>query len=120
MDFKKFTTAGIARSTSTPSASSLSSPAKKSLSVSLIKPEFTKPSFPNDEHLPIRLVLCFDGTGDTVKGSFSAVSGETVGTKDSIGTIWDLTKGGPVVDKDGKKFFQVSVLGSVPVRAMGR
>ena len=29
----------------------------------------------NTEKLPVRLVLCFDGTGDTAQGSFSAAKG---------------------------------------------
>lgn len=32
----------------------------------------------NSEKLPVRLVLCFDGTGDTAQGSFSATKG-TIG-----------------------------------------
>ena len=29
----------------------------------------------NERNLPVRLVLCFDGTGDTAEGSFSAIEG---------------------------------------------
>lgn len=89
--------------------------------------KFSKPDIESKEDLPVRLVLCLDGTGDTAEGSFSAVGGEswnltrsywfvreitfsvgaTVGTKDSIKSIFDMTKAGTVADSTGKKVFQV-------------
>lgn len=34
-----------------------------------------KPEVANAKGLPVRLVLCFDGTGDTASGSYSALDG---------------------------------------------
>lgn len=39
--------------------------------------KFIKEAPPNTENLPVRLVLCFDGTGDTAEGSFSAAQGRS-------------------------------------------
>ncbi|CCX12339.1 Similar to hypothetical protein SNOG_14395 [Phaeosphaeria nodorum SN15]; acc. no. XP_001804583 [Pyronema omphalodes CBS 100304] len=68
--------------------------------------KFIKEAPPNTENLPVRLVLCFDGTGDTAEGSFSAAQGSKSGTKDSIRTIFDLSKAGPVKDDEGKSMYQ--------------
>lgn len=43
---------------------------------------FSKPDTKNDENLPVRLILCLDGTGDTADGAFSAVGGKA----------WNLTR----------------------------
>ncbi|KAH8144360.1 uncharacterized protein LAJ45_11666 [Morchella importuna] len=56
---------------------------------------FFKPTEKNVDGLPVRLILCFDGTGDTMQGSFSAMRGKTSGTKDLIKTIFDMARSGP-------------------------
>lgn len=38
---------------------------------------FFKPNEKNVDGLPVRLILCFDGTGDTMQGSFSAMRGKS-------------------------------------------
>lgn len=37
--------------------------------------KFLKPDTENTENLPIRLVLCLDGTGDTANGSLNVMNG---------------------------------------------
>lgn len=38
---------------------------------------FSKPATKNVDKLPVRLILCVDGTGDTAKGSFDATTGKS-------------------------------------------
>ncbi|KAI5804625.1 hypothetical protein DFH27DRAFT_383934 [Peziza echinospora] len=74
--------------------------------VSTSKKYIKKGADGNTENLPVRLVLCFDGTGDTAEGSFSGKDGHKSGTKDSIYTIWDLVEPGAVTDPTGKRMYQ--------------
>lgn len=39
--------------------------------------QFCKPDTKNVDKLPVRLILCIDGTGDTAKGSFDATTGKS-------------------------------------------
>ncbi|TGZ80739.1 hypothetical protein EX30DRAFT_364382 [Ascodesmis nigricans] len=65
-----------------------------------------KPEVKNTQGLPVRLVICLDGTGDTASGSYSAVDGQKSGGADSIYTIYRMTKAGVVAGANGKQFFQ--------------
>jgi hypothetical protein len=49
----------------------------KNMSTSTTETGFFKPKEKNVDGLPVRLILCFDGTGDTMQGSFSAMRGES-------------------------------------------
>ncbi|KAI5803942.1 hypothetical protein EDC01DRAFT_763093 [Geopyxis carbonaria] len=70
----------------------------------------SKPDTQNTDKLPVRLVLCLDGTGNTADGSFNPVTGEKEGSYTNIRTIYDLTVGGRVQKSNGKEIFQVYVL----------
>ncbi|KAI5836728.1 hypothetical protein DFP73DRAFT_347188 [Morchella snyderi] len=76
------------------------------MSTSTTETGFFKPQEKNVDGLPVRLILCFDGTGDTMKGSFSAMRGKISGQKDSIKAIFDMSKSGPVSDSGGQRTFQ--------------
>lgn len=90
----------------------------------------SKPDTQNTDKLPIRLVLCLDGTGNTADGSFNPVTGtleelhssvpdfsnvdfffigKKEGSHTNIRTIYDLTVGGRVQKSNGKEIFQVNI-----------
>lgn len=49
---------------------------EKNMNTNTTETGFFKPTEKNVDGLPVRLILCFDGTGDTMQGSFSAMRGK--------------------------------------------